>query len=237
MAKAFTFTYSKIKNYEQCGLQHWATDIAKLPGMEPSGDAIDYGNQAHAVLHAALKNNEPLPPRFKHLQYWVDYVKRLAELPGAQLFVEEKWAIDRVHGETPYFSGYGRPAPYMRFNCDVAVIAAAGRMGWLLDWKTGNRLEEPLQLWMGAAIMFALFPLLERVSSAFVWLKEDDGKNSNECISVENIKREEIDETWEQLQPRIDAYEDAVASGTFLAKPGRHCRWCKYQKCEHWGAK
>jgi hypothetical protein len=224
MAKPFSFTYSKLKSFETCGRQHEAEAILRLPGMEPSGDAIDYGNRVHKAFEDALgPEQRPLIPAMRHLQYWVDWVK---SLPGTR-FVEAKWALSRDFQEAEWFG-----APWMRLRGDVAVVNRPAKLGWLVDWKTGNRLDEPLQLWLGAAVMFQLFPELELIDSMFVWLKEDDGRNSHECISAETIKREQVGEIWDQLLPRIGTYEEAVASKTFLPKPGRHCRWCKLLTCD-----
>lgn len=227
MAKAFSFTYSKLKSFETCGRQHKA-QLDKLPGMEPSGDAIDYGNRVHKALAEALRTYDApitLPNQMKYLQYWVNYVN---SLPG-QKYIEDKWAMDRTFQPILFFSNQA----WLRLIVDVAVVG--DKVGWLLDWKTGKRLEEPLQLWLGAAIMFAKFPQLELIDSMFCWLKEDDGKNSHECITAETIKRNQIGEVWNSILPRVSAYENAIDTNTFLPSPGRHCRYCKLQSCEFFG--
>lgn len=220
----FCYTYSKLRDYEKCGFQHYHTSILKKPGLEPSGDAIEYGNRVHAALKSALKGS-PLDPRMRHLQYWVNWFERI---PAHQTFIEEKWALDRHYQRTEY---YGKP--WLRYNVDAAKVF--GPLGYLVDWKTGKRLEEPLQLWLGAVVMFAYFPDLRHIESMFVWLKYDDGTNSNECISTEVIKRKDAGDIWESLLPRINAYEDAIATNTFVPSPGDHCRFCRVQACEHFG--
>ncbi len=226
MAKPFSFTYSKLKNFETCPRQHEAVDIKRLPGMEPSGDAIDYGNEVHKALSDALKKeNGEVPPRLKYLQYWVDYVN---SLPGKK-YIEDGWGLDKNFNETAYFGNFA----WCRLKVDAAVVG--DKVGWLIDWKTGKRLEEPLQLWISAAVMFQKFPQLKVIDSMFVWLKEDDGKNSHECISAETIKYSDIPDIWSQILPRVKSYEDAVASGVFMPKPGKHCRWCRVQSCEFFG--
>lgn len=229
MAKAFSFTYSKLKSYETCGRQHKA-QLDKLPGMEPSGDAIDYGNRVHAAFKGALKTYEdpvPLPAQMRYLQYWVDYVRAL---PG-QRYVEDKWGLDRFFQPILFFSNQA----WLRLIVDVAVVDEEKKVGWLIDWKTGKRLEEPLQLWLGAAVMFAKFPALEVVDSMFIWLKEDDGKNSHECVTAETIKRSKVGELWDNILPRVSTYENAIDTNTFLPSPGRHCRYCRVQSCEFFG--
>jgi hypothetical protein len=224
-SKSFSFTYSKLKNYETCGLQHQQVDILRQPGLQPSGDAIDYGNRVHDCFKKALKDGEPLQPRMRHLQYWVDWIN---SLPGEK-HIENKWGLTRDYQPIDFFSAMA----WMRFIADAAIIN--GRVGLLVDWKTGKRLEEPLQLWLGAACMFQYFPELQVVDSMFVWLKEDDGRNSAECITAETVKRGQIGDIWDQLLPRIQGYEDAVATGTFFPKPGFHCKWCRVQACEYFG--
>jgi hypothetical protein len=226
MTKPFSFTYSKIKNYEQCPLQHKKVDIDRTPGWEPSGDAIDYGNRVHKAFCETLSKGAPLPVLMKGLQYWVDWCNGL---PGDH-YVEQKWAIDRHYQPTEYFG-----SPWMRCNADFAAVF--GPVGWLVDWKTGKRLEEPLQLWLSAMVMFSHFPQLKTIDSMFVWLKEDDGKNPQECISAETIQREQTGEIWEQMLPRIQTYEEAYLTHTFPPRPGNHCRWCRVQSCEFFGGK
>jgi hypothetical protein len=175
-------------------------------------------------LEDALGKDIPLPVLMKGLQFWVDWCRGLPGKP----YVEQKWAIDRQYQPTEYFG-----SPWMRSKVDFATVH--GPIGWLVDWKTGKRLEEPLQLWLNAMVMFAQFPELRRIESMFVWLKEDDGINSGECISVEHVKREETGEIWEQLLPRIKTYEDACQTQSFPPRPGMQCRWCRVQSCEFFG--
>jgi len=227
MTNPFSFTYTKLKGYEECGRKHKAELDKLLP--PPSGEAIDYGNEVHIALHKAIKDDIPLPPRLGFLQYWVDWAK---SLPGER-FVEEKWGLSDQFQPTEFFRRNNADAwPWMRLIVDLAVVNHESNVAWLVDWKTGKRLEEPLQLWLGAALMFQKFPDLKVIESMFVWLKEDDGKNSHNCISAERIKRSQIDDLWAQLMPRIKTYEDAVATGAFYPSPGKHCRWCKLMGCK-----
>lgn len=225
MAKSFSFTYSKLKNYEKCPLQHKVVDLDRAPGTEAGGDAIDYGNRVHKALSDVLKRKLSLPGSMAYLQYWIDYVQGL---PGEH-FIEDGWALDSNYQPTEYFG----PLAWLRLKVDVGVVD--GRRGWLVDWKTGQRLEEPLQLWLGAVVMFAKFPSLQIIDSMFVWLKEDDGKNSHECISAEVIKRGQIGEVWENILPRVRTYEESVRTGSFIAIPGRHCKYCRVTSCEFFG--
>ena len=219
----FSFTFTKLKGFEKCARQHKA-QLDKVPGMEPSGDAIDYGNRVHAALAAALRNENPaeLPREMAYLQFWVDYVDGLV----GEKHIEAKWGLTYNFQPTDFFGG----AAWLRLIVDAAVVGP--KIGHLIDWKTGRREEEPLQLWLGAAVMFAKFPHLEAIDSMFCWLKEDDGKNSHECISAEIIRREEVDTIWRNILPRVEVYQDALLTNNFPPSPGWHCRYCKLATCD-----
>ena len=221
---AFSYTYSKLTAFEKCALQHQQTSLLRRY-QEDSSDALVYGAKVHAAIEKALLGTKALPRTMSYLQYWIDWAKRH---PGAH-HVEAKWALDRHYQPTEYFGH-----PWLRYKCDFA--ANHGPLGWLVDWKTGGRKEEPLQLWLGALVMFAMFPFLRRVESMFIWLKEDDGVvDPEECISRETVKREQAAEIWTGLLPRIEAYETAVATNVFRPSPGRHCKYCRVQSCEFFG--
>jgi len=222
--KAFSYTYTKLRGFEECGRKHKA-QLDKLPGMEATGDAIDYGNRVHLALKEALKDGKPLPVQMRYLQHWVDTVNHLA-VDGAK-YVEEKWGLTDTYQPTEFFRG----SPWLRLIVDVAIVGNNG-VGILIDWKTGNRQEEPLQLWLGAAVMFAWFPELHTIHSSFVWLKEDNIKNAQECMSRETIKREQVGEIWANILPRVATYRDALETNTFYPSPGRHCRYCRVVDCK-----
>lgn len=222
----FNFTYSKIKDFEKCGLQHYHASILKTPGTQPSGEAIDYGTRVHDAIKDALKKGAPLPQQLAFLKPWVEYVNWL---PGTK-YIENKWGMDRDYQPIEFFNN---GQVWMRFIGDAAGVY--GAVGWLIDWKTGKRLEEPLQLWLGALMMFTQFPQLRIINSMFVWLKDFDGKNMRECISSEIIKRDQAEEIWAGLIPRIQHYEQACSTGEFVPLPGPHCRWCRVQSCDFFG--
>lgn len=236
MSKPFKFTYTKLADFEECGLKHYESTVLERADLKPTGEVIDYGNRVHTALENALKNDTPLPGWAQYLQYWVDWVKSME----GEKFIEAKWGLTREHQPNEWHYG----PQWLRLKADVVVVGP--RLGVLIDWKTGNRKEDPLQLWLGAACVFARYPHLEAIDSMFVWLKEYDGLNtpkSNvaECISAETIMKHQVDEIWEQIGERIEAYENALATGpsAFIARTGKHCRWCRVGKkvCIHSGTR
>jgi hypothetical protein len=92
-----------------------------------------------------------------------------------------------------------------------------------------------MQLWLSALCLFAHHPEVQVVQSMFVWLKEADGKNNHECISVEKIRREQMPDLWRKIMPRVEELERRHRDLDFPPYPGQQCRWCPVSSCEYHG--
>lgn len=218
--KEWAWSYSKLKNYEQCPKRMYEVDVQKN-FQDGGGEALLWGNEVHAKLAAALSKNEPLPPEMKAYEYWVDRVRRGTGI----LQVEQKYAITRDFQPTTYFANnvwYRGIGDVIRLNDEVALI---------LDWKTGKILEDPVQLMLMAQCLFSHYPKLKAVRSSYVWLKDD-------CETPELFTREEVAEQWVELLPRVQAMEQSFKDMNFPPLPGRLCaNWCPVTSCPFHGKK
>lgn len=219
-AKEWAWSYSKLKNFEQCPKKHYEVDLNKTYVEAQTDDpdsALNYGNRVHAAFAGALKG-QPLPDEMKHLQAWVDRV-----LAGrGELLVEQKYAINRNFQKTAYFANdvwYRGIGDVVRIDTDIALV---------IDWKTGKILEDSVQLMLMAQCLFSHYPALKYVRSEFVWLKED-------CSTPELFTRQEVAEQWADLMPRVAALEIAAKTMTYPPKPGFLCKnYCPVQSCPFW---
>jgi hypothetical protein len=85
---------------------------------------------------------------------------------------------------------------------------------------------------MSGAMMFHIYPFVQQVTTAFVWLKEND-------ITKETLTRDDIPVVWNELLPRVERLEIASNENKFPPKPSGICRkWCPVGKhnCEHHGS-
>lgn len=217
-AKEWAWSYSKLKNYETCPKRHYEIDILKSV-KEDESENLAWGNTVHDKMAKACSGAAPLPAEMGMYQRWVDLVR---EGPG-QLFVEQKYAITRDFRATTYF---GRDC-WFRGIGDVVRID--GPVALILDWKTGKVLEDSVQLMLMAQCLFSHFPVLKRVRSEFIWLKED-------CSTPEVFTREEIAEQWRELLPRVAALETASKTLTYPPKPSGLCKkFCPVTSCPFFG--
>jgi hypothetical protein len=216
--KEWSWSYSKLKNFEECPKRMYEVDIAKSV-QDGGGEALLWGNAVHDALAAALKSNVPLPPEMLGYQYWVDRVRR----GTGTLQVEQKYAITRQFQKTGYFAKdvwYRGIGDVIRLNDDVALI---------LDWKTGKILEDSVQLMLMAQCLFSHYPQLNYVRSSYVWLKED-------CETPELFTRQEVADQWVGLLDRVNGMERAAKEMNYPPKPGRLCkRFCPVVSCPFHG--
>lgn len=216
--KPFSWSYSKLKNYESCPKRHYHIDVARDVKEEDS-EQLKWGNSVHSALAARIAKGTPLPSGMNY-EHWCS---RILASPSTILLVEQKLAIKKDFTATTW---YGDDAWYRGIG---DVVKINGRVALIIDWKTGKILEDSVQLALMAACVFAHYPDIVRVRSEFVWLKED-------ATTSEVFAREHMVNLWKGLWPRIESLEQAAVTVSYAPRPGRLCRaWCPVKACPHWG--
>lgn len=231
--KAWSWSYSKLKNYESCPRKHYEVDIAKTAAETQSSDPnspLEWGKRAHDALAAALTAAvNPLPSEFSAFQHWV---QRVVNGPG-ELLVEQKYAINDQFEPRGWFD----KDVWCRMIGDVVKIdepfttkkGKTYRLALVLDWKTGKILDDHVQLMLMAQALFSHYPDLTHVRSEFVWLKD-------ECTTPELFTREEVAREWVELMPRVLAMQVAHLTQNYPPKPSGLCqRYCPVKSCPYWG--
>lgn len=233
--KEWSFSYSKLKNYETCPKRHYEIDLAKsyVEVKEPGGP-LDWGDQVHAAMAKALRGQVPvdadgiavggpgyLPPVMEDYQHWVDKVKRG---PGT-LLIEQKYAITKDFKATQYFANN----VWLRMIGDVVRID--GPVALALDWKTGRvpDVDDSVQLMLMAQAIFSFYPLVQHVRSEYIWLKEN-------CSSPEVFTRQSVALQWVALLDRVAELKAAHDAQNYPPKPNKNCKkWCVVISCPFHG--
>lgn len=216
--KAFSFSYSKLKNFETCPKRHFHYEVAK-DVREEEGEALQYGNAVHAALAEALVG-KPLPKHFSNLQHWVD---RVCKSGHDKLLTEQKLAITNEFEACEWF------AKNAWYRGIADVIKVTGAVALAIDWKTGKILEDGSQLALMAQCIFAHHPEVKKIRTEFIWIKED-------ATTRADFAREDMADVWKGLLPRVSALQHAHDTQTFPPKPGGLCRkWCAVVSCPHHG--
>jgi hypothetical protein len=210
---SFAWSFSKLKNFEDCPKRHYEMDIAKHFKDDDTAN-LKWGNYVHDQLALALKG-ATLPAELVPYQKWVD---RVRSGPG-ELLVEQKYALTKEFSPAPYF------APTVWYRGIADVVRVAGPVALALDWKTGKIKEGSVQLGLMAACLFANFPQVTKVRCEYIWLQEDTN-------TPEIFDRKDMQALWARLLPRVEKLSEAARTMTYPPKPGGLCmRYCAVTSC------
>jgi hypothetical protein len=219
--KPFTWSYSRIKNYETCPKRYYNIDVAKN-FKEPDNEELTYGNTLHKVLADAISGKNPLPEGYKKFQKYVDRVTK-AQNPNAQILVEQQLAITKDFGPTTWFGDD------VWFRGVLDAVKIVGPVAAILDWKTGKIVEDGIQLALFAQCLFSHHPQVQKIRTEFVWLKHD-------ATTRADFSRADMVGVWAGLLPRVITLENAHKAMEFPPKSGGLCRkYCAVTSCPHNG--
>jgi RecB family exonuclease len=219
--KAFAFSYSRLKAFEDCPRRYHETMVLKK--WQEQSDLLDEGDRVHKALAKALMDGTPLPLKYRLYQRWVDLIDRTK----GELLVEDeaRWAINRDFAPVPWFA----PDTWARAIADAVKYDPPELH--IVDWKTGkSRNVDPVQLVLTSLMALLHFPEIQLVKSYFVWLNEGRA-------TAQMINREEAPELWAAIVSRVKRLEKASEANEFPPIPGNFCdKWCPCRSCEHNGA-
>lgn len=219
--KPFTWSFSRLKNYEVCPRRHYEVDLAKNY-VEPKTEQLAYGDAVHKAAAEHLSKGKALP---KHLQpvlgSWCDKITQQGKVKG--ILTEQQLAITKDFAPTGWFD------KDVWFRTVVDVLRIVPPVALAVDWKTGKIVEDTQQLALAAAAVFAHYDDVQWVRSEFIWLKED-------AVTSERYSREGMKDVWVGIWPRIKQLEHAYQKKEYPPKPGYLCaKHCPVTKCEYHG--
>jgi uncharacterized protein Usg len=229
--KPFTWSFSRLKNYNTCPKRYFHYDVAKDVPPEEKSEALVYGDEVHAAMAKRVSRGTPLPPAIESFE---KHVTKLLDgslhNPKVKILTERKYAIRKNLTPCGYFDKdvwYRAVADALRVQDNVAL---------LVDWKTGGKPNDVRkvaeiipQLWLATAAVFAHHPEVQGVGAKFVWLDHD-------AETKLKIMREQMPAFWEHIAPNLQALEQAHKENNFPPKPSGLCReFCGVTSCEFYG--
>ena len=229
------WSYTALTSFETCPRRHFETRVSKN-FREAEGPALLIGNAAHKALENRLAHGTPIPPVIavptggkEHQEIpdgWEGLCQRILQQPGT-LCVEAEIALDDRLCVTSWFD----KRVWLRCKLDVAILD--GDTAAIVDWKTGKRKPDSDQLKLFAVAAMHKWPQLERVRTAFVWLKHLGTPNE---LDSDEFTRADISTIWDGFVPRVRRLELAHEHNTWPAIRSGLCRnYCPVRTCEHCG--
>jgi hypothetical protein len=228
--KAFTWSFSRLKNYKTCPSRYNHYDVLK-DVVEEKSEQLVYGDEVHAAMAKRVSRGTPLPPSIEGFEHHATkLLKGSLHNTDVKLLVERKYAIREDYSPCGYFD----KDVWYRAVCDA--LRLQGKVGLLVDWKTGGQpgnerkvAEIIPQLWLAGAAVFAHHPEVDALVAKFVWLDHN-------AETVLRIYRHQMPAFWEQILPEVATLKQAHADNAFPPKPSGLCRaFCGVQSCEYFG--
>lgn len=218
-AKVPAWSHTSLTAFETCPRKYYHTRVAK-DVADPPGEAALWGQRVHKALEERARDGKPLPDYLSNCE---PVIVKILERDGKRL-VEEQIALDKNLHPVTWFD----KKAWCRGIIDIGIVNE--RNAVLADWKTGKRKPDNDQMKLFAAFSFAKFPWVEKITTAFVWLKENK-------IDKETFTREEHEGAiWQEVMPRVQRLEHAYEKASWPAKPSGLCKkWCPVRSCEFCG--
>ena len=207
------WSFSALTAFETCAKQYYHVKVAK-DIKEVEGEAATWGKKTHKHFEDRIAKAIPLPD---YLAAYEGIANSISAKPGTKL-VEYQMAITSDFKPTEWFA----KDVWCRGIVDAGVLTS--KRAAAFDWKTGKRKPESDQLRLFAGLMFAHFPNLEVVDTAFVWIKENK-------MDRETVQKAEVPIIWQEFAPRVARMKRAFDENRFPPNPSGLCRkWCPVPK-------
>lgn len=217
--KPYPWSFSALDKFVTCPKAFYETRVAKRI-IEPEGEAAKWGNLVHDSIEKDLKGEAPLPTE---LATYKPYVEAIRSRPGTML-VEQKLALNRQLQPVKFFA----KDVWVRGKADVVHLHDDTAYG--MDHKTGKK-KFTRQMMLMALLLFHQFPQIQRVRTAFFWLKTAD-------ITKEQFARSEVPTMWGAFVDDLEQYKEAFHTNTWQPRPSGLCHgWCPVTDCEYWKPK
>jgi putative RecB family exonuclease len=206
-------TYSRLRDFEQCGLLFQLRHIEKR--SEPSSPHFVKGSRVHDALEQFLKGRvRTLPPESEPLALQLVALKKDKSLIG-----EQAWGYDEDWAPLPV-TGYFSKADHVRAKVDA--MTTAKNQARIIDFKTGKIRPTDVDQVRFYALL-AMLRYHEITSSLLTLWYVEQGKIED----FKAVPRSDVPTILASFKKRI-----AKMMGTekFKPTPGLHCRWCAFSR-------
>lgn len=218
MSAAFlSWSFSRLKQFKDCPKQLYHNAVApkyhpdRVPYVE--GKAQRDGKLVDEALTRRIASGVPLPLQY---QPYEGMVQAIMKAPGAKL-AQMQIALNQAFQQV---GSQDWDNAWVRTIYDIAIVN--GEHGFIGDWKNGQVWIDEDQLRLFAATGFHVFPELEVIDTAYIWLKHG-------ITSDKTYTRRELPDMWNTFLPDVERMQVAYKTTHWPAAPrkgDKTCRWC-----------
>lgn len=216
---ALAFSYSAIKDFQNCPRKYHETRILKKYKQADSAATL-YGTEAHKAFELYIQDGTPLPETFSQYKR---FVEPLTKIKG-EIKCELKLGITADFKPCEFFAKdvWFRGLPdYLALNHETSVAR-------VVDFKTGksSKYADTSQLELMAAMIMIHYPSINTVKGLLMFVVCDD------LVKAE-FTREQLPTILSKWAGEASLIEAAVENGVWNAKSSGLCRFCPVTSCEY----
>lgn len=209
------WSWSRIETFEQCPRKFQLQNIIKAPNFKfEVNPTTERGKLVHDQLEKALLGTAELPEELKHVQPIIDKIQS----SFTEIQTEREIAWDKDKKLCSWFD-----TTVTMFRCALDVLAVNGTKAIIYDWKTGKVRDKPDQLRLYAAVVFMMYPEVQTVHTAFIFV---DHMQVKDAIYT----RDQFQKIWHEFEDRAELIQIADESNQWPPRKNGLCGWCKADK-------
>lgn len=207
--------YSIINCYQNCPWQAFNRYVAKTTKYV-EGKAQAYGNLVHNAFEKRLASGTKLPAELEKYEPTMKAILPSKPQTEVRLGMRED----------------GSPCGYYDadrwINCRIDVWIQVPGYGLIIDWKTGKRREDNLELRINALLAYARTPELRSIRGRYFWTGEGPAGILGEEHDLSDVQR-----TFAELDSIASHINETQKMNHWPKREGPLCRWCDVFSCEH----
>ena len=211
----FTWSYSSLKQYQNCPRQYYEIKVAQNYTVIPS-EQMKYGTEVHKALEDYVKDGKELAVNYLRFKDMVDSLK---QIPGDK-YPEYEMALFR--DKTPCdFADSNR---WVRGIVDLLIVD--GDYAFIVDYKTGSsKYPDPKQLRLMSLMAFAHFPNVNKIKAGLLFVMHGS-------FVTEEYTREELDKSWAKFNGPLGRLDNSYDNNVWPPNPTPLCKYCPVKSCD-----
>jgi hypothetical protein len=216
----FTWSYSRLRNFETCPKRHYHYDIAK-DVKEADNQYQSDGLDAHKAYEMRLRSGKRLPLPLTHHE---SILSKLEALPGEN-YPEQKLALTEHFAPTGFFAD----DVWFRTVLDFCNVSPDGVAAAVLDYKTGKPNTDLTQLQLMSVTIMHYEPMIQTVHAGLLFMNHKRTERAT-------FTRDEIPGIWSSILPRVRKLRQAIEQQEYPPRPSGLCvRYCAVVSCPFHG--
>jgi CRISPR/Cas system-associated exonuclease Cas4 (RecB family) len=211
----FTWSYSSLKQYQNCPKQYYEIKVAQNYEIIPS-EQMKYGTEVHKALEDYVKDGKELATNYLRFKSSVDALKNI---PGDK-YPEYEMALykDRT------VCNFSDPKRWVRGIVDLLIVD--NDYAFIVDYKTGsNKYPDPKQLRLMSLMTFAHFPKVNKIKAGLLFVMHGS-------FITEEYERKDIDKSWEKFYGPLERLNNSYETNTWPPNYTPLCRFCPVKSCD-----